>query len=100
MQPVQIVAELVELAQSGRYCVQLSGRVVLELAVRGNLPLKLDEFFGPLVGPAQHLRPYGADSDQKSNNDQECGKEFRMAIERPSAIRCSPSMPMRTCTRQ
>ena len=82
LQPVQVVAELAELAQdpvqlalvlgqerSGD-AVELARGVVLHLAIGGDLALQLDQLLGARVHPAEHLQP-----DRAQKNDQRDHRE-------------------------
>ena len=88
MQTLQIVAELVELAQRavetaiviGKQCrsdaVELAGRVVLHLPVCRDLALRADQLDGSFVDPGQHLQPGGADHDQQRHDRQKRQQEL------------------------
>ena len=68
LQPVDVVAELVELAQRARQralvrgeqrggdAVELARGVVLDLAIGLDLALQLDQLLGALIDPAQNAR--------------------------------------------
>src|SRR3954462_10330530 len=76
LQAVEVIAELVQLAQGsgerrllgyqkgGGHAVELRGRVVLELAVGGDLALQRHHFLRVALDPRQHLEADRADRDQ------------------------------------
>ena len=88
LQAVQVVAELVELPedaveaplvgdeQRGGHAVQLGRRVVLKLAVGGDLPLQLHEVFRPAIDLAEHLETDGAERDEQAGNGQKGNQEL------------------------
>ena len=93
LQPVEVVAELAELAQDavelalvlgqqrGGDAVELARGVVLHLAVRGDLALQLDQLLGARVHPAQHLQADRAEQDDQRDHrekrDQQLGLHSR-----------------------
>ena len=88
LQAVQVVAELVELAedgveapvlgdeQRGGHTVELACRVVLQLPVGGDLALQLHEVFRPAIHRAQDLETDRAERDQQADDDQEGDQEL------------------------
>ncbi len=94
LQALQIVAELVELAQraveaavvigkQGRSDpVELARRIVLNLPVGGDLALRADQLDGPLVDAGQHLQPGRADHDQQRGDCQKGSQELGLDAER------------------
>ena len=80
LQPLEIVAELVQLAQRAvqgalvRHqqrrgdAVELARRVVLDLAVGRDLALALDQFFGALVDRAQLVEADSSEGDQQCDD--------------------------------
>ena len=80
LQPLQVVAELVELAhraveravvgnqQRRGDAVELAHRVLLDLAIGADLAFQPNEIRGPLVDPGQHLQSDRADRDQQHDD--------------------------------
>ena len=93
LQPVQVVAELAELAQDavelalvlgqerGGDAVELARGIVLHLAVGRDLALQLDQLLGARVHPAQHLQADRAEQDDQRDHrekrDQQLGLDAR-----------------------
>ena len=82
LQPFQIVAELVELAQraverplvrreeGAGNPVELARRIVLDLPVGGDLALRSDQRGGAVVDAAEHIEPDRAQRDQQCDDRQ------------------------------
>ena len=99
LQAVQVVAELVELAQGGvegavlgdeqrgGHAVELARRVVLELAIGGDLALELHQVFGPPIHLAEDLEADRAEGDQQEDDDQERGEELGVDVDGIRATR-------------
>ena len=87
-QPVDVVAELVELAQRAvegalvrgnqrrRHAVKLARGVVLDLAIGLDLALQLDQLLGALVHPAQLTQAVRAENHQQRDNRKKCCKQL------------------------
>jgi hypothetical protein len=81
-QPIDVVAELVELAQRAlqraivggnqrrRHAVELARGVVLDLAIGLDLALQLDQLLRALVDPAQLAQGAGTDNNQQRHHHQ------------------------------
>jgi hypothetical protein len=77
LEPLEVVAELVQLAQRAVQCalirnqqrrgdaVELARGVVLHLAIGRDLAFALDQFFGALVDGTQLVEPGGSECDQE-----------------------------------
>jgi hypothetical protein len=90
LEPVQIVAELIELAQRGieralvrrhqrgRDAVELTRGVVLKLTIRADLAVKQHQLFGARVDRTQRFQTDGPDHDQQDDDGQERGEELDM----------------------
>ena len=75
LQPIHVVAELVQLAkrarqrhivgsqQGGGHVVELARGVILYLPIRFDLALQLDELLGARIDPAQNVEPDGPHRD-------------------------------------
>ena len=83
LQPVEVVAELAELAQGaverplvggqqrGGDPVELARGVVLDLPVGRDLALQLDQLLGALVHAAEHAQAHRAEQDQQRRPSRE-----------------------------
>ena len=90
LEAVEVVAELVELAQGGLqgalvghqerggYAVELARGVVLELAVGGDLPLELDQILGAPVDVGERPEAHRPHRDEEDGDGQEGGQELGM----------------------
>jgi len=88
LQPIQVVAELVELSedgveapvlgdeQGGGHTVELGRRVVLHLAVGGDLALQFHEVFRPAIHLAEDLETDRTERDQQADDDEERDEEL------------------------
>src|SRR2546428_620832 len=88
LQAIQVVAELVELAedsveapvlgdeQGGGHAVELGRRVVLHLAVGGDLALQFHEVLRPAIHLAEDLETDRAERDQQTDDDEERDQEL------------------------
>jgi len=88
LQPVKIVAELVEPAErglegalvghqeGGGHRIELTGGVVLELAIGGDLSLELDHVLGATIDVAQRSKAYRAHDEQQHDDSQEGGEQL------------------------
>jgi hypothetical protein len=88
LQAVQVVAELVELAedgvealvlgyeQRGGHTVELACGVVLQLPVGGDLALQLHEVFRPAIHLDEDLETDRAERDQQADDDEERDQEL------------------------
>ena len=86
LEPVEVVAELIQLAQRGvkgaivvdqqrgRDAVELRRGIVLELAVSGDFSLQLDQILGAPVGIVQRLETDGAERDKQHRDSEERDK--------------------------
>ncbi|MER8968521.1 hypothetical protein NKI25_22970 [Mesorhizobium sp. M0808] len=91
---VEVVAELVELAQrriqhpvvlkqkGGGDAVELGGRIVLDLAIGCYPALQLDQLVCLIIDPTQHLQPDGPEHDQQADNRQERDQELGLDARR------------------
>ena len=94
LQPIHVIAELVELAkrarqrrlvgrkQGGGNAVELGRRVMLHLPIRFDLALQLDELLGALIDPAQKLEPDGPHHDQQHRNCEKCRQQLDLYASR------------------
>src|SRR5262249_59932915 len=76
LESIEVVPELVELTQRDfegpviryeqrrRHRVELGRRIVLNLSIRGNLALQLDQVLGTTVASNQHLKRDASDRHQ------------------------------------
>ena len=90
LQAIEVIAELIELAQrclqrslvgheqGRRDAVQLRRRVVLDLPVGGDLALELDQVLGALVDRAEFGESHATDGDQQSCDRQKCDQQLRV----------------------
>src|SRR5262249_6884384 len=97
--PLEVVAELVELTQRAvqgalvrhqqrrRNAVELARRVVLDLAIGGDLAFTSDQLFGALVDGAQLVEPNGAERDQQRDDRQERDQQLCLDAHRQSRDR-------------
>ena len=88
LEPVEVVTELIELPErtvecasvrheeGRRYAVELTGGVVLELAVGGDLPLELHHVLSAAVDVGEHAEAHGPHGDQEDHDGQEGGQEL------------------------
>src|SRR5262249_11464031 len=98
--PVEIVTELVELAQrglkrpfivsqeSGGNAIELSSGVVLNLAVCSDLSLELDQIVGAAIRPAQDLKTNRTDHDEQEHDGHEGRKQLRVYPGRSARDEC------------
>jgi hypothetical protein len=94
LQPVNVVSKLIELAErtvqraivrgeEGRgYAVELTGGVVLDLAVGLDLALQLDQLLGAIVDLAQALQADDADHNQQHSDGQKRGEQLALHTSR------------------
>ena len=88
LEPVEVVAELIELPEraaeraivrheQGRgHVVELAGGVVLELAVGGDLPLQPHQVLSPAIDVGEDAEAHGPDGDQEDHHGQEGSQEL------------------------
>ena len=94
LQPVEVVAELAELAQRAvesplvlgqQRCgdaVELARGVVLHLAIGRDLALQLDQLLVALVHAAEHLQADRAEQDQQRHHREKRDQELRLHARR------------------
>ena len=90
LQAIEVIAELIELAQRclqrslvgheqrRRDAVQLRGRVVLDLPVGGDLALELHQVLGALIDRAEFGESHATNGDQQRCNGQKRGQQLRV----------------------
>ena len=106
-QPVEVVAELAELAQDAvelaivlrqerrRDAVQLARGVVLHLPVGGDLALQLDQLVGAGVDTAQHLHADRAQEDDQRDHAEERDQQLGLDPRRDARDQTDGEIPER-----
>ena len=105
LQPVEVVAELAELAQDpvehplvrgqkGRgNAVQLAGGVVLHLPIGRDLALQLDQLLGPLVHAAEHAQADRAEQDEQRHHREERDQQLGLHARRHARDQVDRKVP-------
>ncbi len=97
LQPLEVIAELVQLTQRAgqgalvrdqerrRDAVKLARGVVLDLAVGGDLALAVDQLFGAPVDPAELVQPDRAERDQQCDDREK--RRQQLCLDTPRQAR-------------
>jgi hypothetical protein len=107
LQSIGVIAELIELTQRARQsrivggeerrrnAIELARRVMLDLPVRFDLALQMDQLLGALIDTLQNLQAHCARHDEQGCNCEECcqqlglhaGRNPRNQVDQPSGQR-------------